>query len=210
MSEQASRLMTADEFLAWQAGQDELYEFVDGQPSAMAGAKIRHDRITTNAMTALRAGLRSAGSPCDVFSADIAIRTGSSRFRRPDASVLCPPFDEEATSSDRPRLVLEVLSEGTESVDRLVKVGEYQALPGLDTILIVDPRRIEIGFWFRDAAGTWRAEVVRDVSAMIELPRLGVSLAVAALYERVPIQQDAGPRLVWRDTPSANTGGKIA
>jgi Uma2 family endonuclease len=204
MSDKAPKLMTADEFLAWQAGQDALYEFVDGQPVAMAGAKVRHDRITTNAITALRVALRAAGTPCDVFSADIAIRTAASRFRRPDASVLCPPFDEEATWSDRPRLVLEVLSEGAESVDRLVKLAEYQALPGLDTIFIVDPRWIEVGFWFRDAAGTWRAEVVRDVSAMIELPRLGLSLAVAALYERVPIQPAAGPRLVWDDTPAAD------
>jgi hypothetical protein len=31
--------MTVEEFLAWQSGQDQLYEFVDGMPMAMAGSR---------------------------------------------------------------------------------------------------------------------------------------------------------------------------
>ncbi len=45
MSDRARRAMTVAEFLAWQSGQDRLYEFVDGEPVAMAGAKLRHDRV---------------------------------------------------------------------------------------------------------------------------------------------------------------------
>jgi Uma2 family endonuclease len=103
--------MTIEEFLTWQAQQARKFEFVDGHPVGMAGAKLRHDRVTGNAFTEIRRQLRAAGSPCDAFTSDIGIRTAASRIRRPEVSVLCPPFDEDATISDRPRLIVEVLSE---------------------------------------------------------------------------------------------------
>ena len=109
MGDRATRGMTIAEFLAWQVGQHQLYELVDGQPVAMAGAKLRHDRVTGNAFSEIRRQLRAIGSPCDAFTSDIGIRTPMGRIRRPKVSVL-RPFDEEAITSDSPRLVVEVLS----------------------------------------------------------------------------------------------------
>lgn len=196
-------MLTMDGFLAWQARQDRLFEFVDGQPVAMAGAKLRHDRITTNAIRTIGTLFRSSGNPCDVFSADIGVRTSPHRLRRPDATVLCPPFNEDATATDQPRLVLEVLSEGTEKVDRLVKIGEYQGLASLDHILMVEPASVEVGIWHRDAGGGWGSRVVRDLGALVDLPALGIVLPVSALYDRVTLDTaPGGPRLVWDGGPA--------
>lgn len=202
LSGSSPRLLTMDEFLAWQAGQDRLFEFVDGQPVAMAGAKLRHDRITTNAIREIGARFRSSGNPCNVFSAGIGVRTSQHRIRRPDATVLCPPFDEEATTTDRPRLVLEVLSEGTGKVDRLVKIGEYQALGSLDHVVMVEPASVEVGLGYRDASRAWKSEVIHDLEAAIELPSLGIALRASDLYDRVTLDPRAGsPRLVWDNGP---------
>jgi Uma2 family endonuclease len=146
LGNRAPRRMTVNEFLAWQIGQDHRYELVDGEPVAMAGAKIRHDRVTGNAFSEVRRQMRLGGSLCDAFTADIAIGTPIGNIRRPDMSVLCPPFDEEATTSDAPRLIIEVLFESTERVDRLIKLDEYKAINGLDYIVIADPTRVEVGF----------------------------------------------------------------
>jgi Uma2 family endonuclease len=88
MSDLAARKMTIEEFLTWQTRQAHKFEFVDGQPVAMAGAKLRHDRVTGNAFTEIRRQLRAAGSSCDAFTSDIGIRTAVSRIRRPEVSVL--------------------------------------------------------------------------------------------------------------------------
>jgi hypothetical protein len=93
--------MTVEAFLIWQASQEERYELVGGEPMAMAGAKLRHDRVTGNAFSGIRRQLCSAGSPRNAFTADIGLRTTAGNLRRPDISVLCPPFDEEATSANR-------------------------------------------------------------------------------------------------------------
>jgi Uma2 family endonuclease len=199
MSDRATRLMTVEEFLAWQSGQDQLYELVDGLPMAMAGAKLRHDRVTANAIRTIGNQLRAANNPCDAFTDDVGILTPAGRIRRPDVSVLCPPFDEDASISDHPCLVVEVLSESTEHVDRLFKLGEYQSMPSIEYIVMVDPTRVEVGFWSRDAAGGWQSQWLREPEAVIEMPKLGLSISLGSLYERVPLEPAPRPRLVWGD-----------
>jgi Uma2 family endonuclease len=189
--------MTLDEFLVWQAAQDRLYEYVDGQPVAMAGAQLRHDRITVNAIFEVRRQLRDGGSPCDVFTADIGIRTPAGRLRRPEMSVLCPPFDEDAMTSDRPRLVVEVLSETTADIDRFFKLDEYKAIPSIDYIIIVDPTRIAVGFWHRGEDGRWFGEMLTDEEAVIDMPGLALAVPLASLYLRVRVEPQLRPRLVW-------------
>jgi Uma2 family endonuclease len=171
---------------------------------AMAGARLRHDRVTANALRCINNQLRAANSPCDAYTDEIAIATPKGRVRRPDVSVLCPPFDEEAMIADNPCLVIEVLSENTEHVDRLFKLGEYQSMPSVAYILMIDPTRMEVGFWARDAAGAWQSEWLHAPDAVIDMPALGLSLPLAELYERVPLEPPVWPRLIWSDeTPPA-------
>jgi Uma2 family endonuclease len=203
MSERARKRMTVHQFLEWQAARDELYELVDGEPVAMAGAKIRHDLVAGNALSEIRRQFRATGNPCDAFSGDIGIPTSAEKFRRPEVSVLCPPFDQDATMGTSPRLIVEVLSESTERVDRLFKLEEYKALKSLGYILVVDPTLVEVGFWVRDDGGMWRSERITDMEAAIEMPRLGLSLPVAVLYDRVQLVHRRQPRLVWDDDPPA-------
>jgi Uma2 family endonuclease len=191
--------MTIEEFLTWQTQQARKFEFVDGHPVGMAGAKLRHDRVTGNAFAEIRRQLRAGGSPCDAFTSDIGIRTAPSRIRRPEVSVLCPPFDEDATISDRPRLIVEVLSESTERIDRLVKLDEYKTIETLGYIVVVDPTQMEVGFWFRDVSRGWLNETLADPDAIVRIPPLGLAITLATLYERVPLTPRPRPKLVWED-----------
>ncbi|MSP02626.1 MAG: Uma2 family endonuclease [Acetobacteraceae bacterium] len=203
MSDQAAKGMTVAEFLVWQTGQEDKYELVNGRPFAMTGARLRHDRVTGNAFSEVRRQLRANGSPCDAFTSDIGILTVPGQLRRPDVSVLCPPFDEESMTSDSPRLVVEVLSESTEQIDRLVKLDEYKTLETLDYIVFADPTRVEVGVWFRDSGGVWRNQTFQQADSVIHMPGLGLSISVAALYERVTLTPRPRPRLVWDDADEA-------
>jgi hypothetical protein len=55
-------VMSADEFLAWEAAQAQRQEFVNGEAFAMAGAEDRHVTVTLNVAMSLRQAL--AGTPC--------------------------------------------------------------------------------------------------------------------------------------------------
>ncbi len=194
MSERAVRRMTEAAFLEWQLHQEQRYELVDGVPRAMTGARFRHDRVLGNAFAMLLEALEAIDSPCRPFTADIAVRVPSGNLRRPDVAVYCPPFDEDAMVSDRPRLVIEVLSESTDDTDQHVKVDEYQHMDAVDYIILVAPRVVDVLVWARAADHAWRSKRYQSLEDVVPLPRLGVSLSLARLYRSVELRPR--PRLV--------------
>ena len=62
MAEALPRPWTIEDFLAWEAQQDERYEFIDGVIVAMTGGSIAHATIIGNVYHALRT--RLVGGPC--------------------------------------------------------------------------------------------------------------------------------------------------
>lgn len=187
----AARRMTAADFLDWQEHQAELHELVDGQAVAMAGAKQRHDRITANALGELHAQLR--GSACRSFTADLAVITPRGNVRRPDLGIHCAPFDDEALHAGQPRMVVEVLSRSTRTLDQVGKLEEYKAVASLDAIVLIDPEEPEVILWSRDAGRAWQFETLHGLEAAIVVPSLGVTLRLADLYDG----------LVFRSQPRA-------
>ncbi len=104
MSEPAPRRWTVEGFFAWQEGQANRYEFVDGFPvRLMVGAKNVHDDIVVNLVAELRNQLR--GSGCRHFTGDGSVETLPGRIRRPDAGVDCGRRDPDAYKAAEPRLV---------------------------------------------------------------------------------------------------------
>ena len=200
MSEAATPLMTIDEFLAWQELQDVRCELIDGRPVAMTGATFAHDRVVGNLRWTLKTRLRAAGSPCEPFGADIGLVISPLTLRRPDVAVYCPPFDDEAAKSDRPRLIAEVLSRSTEHVDHFIKVDEFKTIEALQTILLVSPRTADVGVWTR-RDGSWDHRRVRDLHDGVTLADLGITLAMGDIYDGVQLLPAQGPRLVWPDNP---------
>jgi Uma2 family endonuclease len=198
MADHAIGRMSEEQFLEWQLTQAVRYELVNGQPQAMTGARFGHDRILGNAFRLIGQALRAISSPCDAFTADIAVRVPSGNLRRPDVAVYCPPFDEDAMVSDRPRLIVEVLSETTETTDQTVKLEEYKRIRALDHMILVAPRVVDAVVWSRQDDGDWDFRQFGGLEDVIELPRLGISLLMTELYERVELRRNR-PRLVARN-----------
>lgn len=195
MSERAPRRMTLAEFLEWQRGRELRYELVDGFPQAVTGARLRHDIARGNADAWLRPALRAAGHGCLPFGPDIGIQVYPGQLRRPDLSVLCPPFDMEAMVSSAPRLVLEVLSDSTKRVDEYVKLDEYRAVASLDHIILMSPREVDVAVWSRDAERQWQLTRYHATDDTIPLPLLGISLPLSVLYEGIGVRPE-WPRAV--------------
>ena len=83
---------SAEQFLAWDAGQSLRHEFVRGAIFAMAGAEERHVTATGNVYVALRAHL--SGTPCRTFITDMKLRVEAADcYFYPDAMVTCSAAD---------------------------------------------------------------------------------------------------------------------
>ena len=183
----AERPMTPEEFFAWQEGREELYELVDGVPvmmlKMMTGTSVQHDRVTVNVIATLHGQLR--GSGCRPTTDDVSVRTKINGVRRPDVTVECGEMVRDTYEAREPRLVVEVLSPSTMNIDRFRKLEEYKRHPTLDAILLLDTRAPEATLYRRDAEGGWAQEDHAGPDAVIALPTIGATLALAEVYEGV-------------------------
>lgn len=162
------------------------HEYLEGRIAAMAGGSADHALIALNLGSLLRVALR--GGPCRPFPSDWKIWMGEAqRAAYPDLSVICGPIVRPAhdpNSATNPTLVAEVLSPGTEDLDRGSKARDYRSLPTLQVLLFIDSRRVRVESLTRNPDDTW---TLRDhgPGGKIELPSLDTSLEVDALYEDV-------------------------
>lgn len=187
MAEPAPKLLTVEEFFAWQGRQEELYEFVEGRlvPRSRTGATRRHDLVVTNAIFAFKSKLRDG--PCQPTTADVAVKTRPRRIRRPDMTVDCGPFEGSSLTAHSPVLVLEVLSPSTERVDTIVKRDECKALPCLRHILIAEPDAAHVLHYSRIDEGAWTDLDHIGLDTVIDLPALSCAITLADVYDGVPL-----------------------
>jgi len=93
--------------------------------------------------------------------------------------VECQPFTDNSYYSERPKLIIEVLSHSTERDDRSDKFYAYRKLASLEEYVLVtqDDQRAEV---YRRSNG-WDATVCGPED-MVRLESVGADLAVAAIY----------------------------
>lgn len=190
MAEPQRRLMTVEEFFAWQLDQEERYELVDGVPvplRGMTGASNAHDAIAVNIIISLGNQLR--GGPCRVATADTAVRTTIRRVRRPDVTVECAPVDPASYEARAPKLLVEVFSPSTRRIDQVRKPEEYKRLPTLAAVLFIEPAQAQALLLSRQPDGTWLDTPFQGLDAVIPLPEIGASLRLRDAYEGVPIEE---------------------
>lgn len=188
MADAQLKLMTVEEFFAWQMDQEERYELVDGIPiplRGMTGASNRHDVLVVNVIGLLWNQLR--GSRCRVATADTAVRTSIRGIRRPDVTVDCAPPEPGSHEAHAPTLAVEVLSPSNRPVDRLRKIEEYKRLPTLRYILFVEPGAMRALLLERADDG-WRDESFEGPDAIVALPAIGATLALRDVYEGAPLE----------------------
>ena len=113
------------DYLAAEITSLERHEYLGGQVYAMSGTTRSHNLIALNLATALRTRLK--GGACQTFISDIRVHLtlrDDDYYYHPDVVVTC---DKRATSDgssrfvDHPKVIVEVLSESTERVDKQEK-----------------------------------------------------------------------------------------
>jgi len=204
MTEAAPRRWTIEEFFAWQEGQPQRYELVDGLPMRMiAGAKNVHDDIVVNVLTELRNQLRGRG--CRPFTGDGSIETKPGQIRRPDIGVDCGRRDPNAMKATSPRVVVDVLSPTTRDFDTIGKLEEYKLVDSLERIVVIEPNAPEVIIWVRGADRSWQKGSHRGLDQEIDMPEIGVTLSLTEIYDGVEFP--ARPRLVpEEEAPSVLEG----
>ncbi len=92
-------------------------------------------------------------------NADLRVRLDETGlYCYPDLTIVCgePVFaPTRPVTLLNPRVIIEVLSEGTEEYDRGAKVAHYRHRASVELILLIDSRRRLVERQQRNADGTW-------------------------------------------------------
>ncbi len=166
------------EYLSAELTCRDKHEYVGGQVFAMSGASIRHNQIAVNVLFALRS---KASSQCRVSIADVKFKANQ-LYYYPDVMVACAPKSDEYCES-QPCLIVEVLSESTEGIDRGEKLHNYQRASELEAYLLVSQkeRRVDV---FKRSGAFWRFESVTQ-GGQIELDCPLMTLTLDAIYQGI-------------------------
>jgi Uma2 family endonuclease len=183
-TETQSEFVSIEDYLAAETGSEVRHEYLGGVVYAMAGETTIHNQIAGNLYVAVRQHLK--GKSCRVFMSDIRVNfklRGDDYFYYPDIVVTCDKRDTDPRAVHFPKLIIEVLSESTERVDRREKFLAYTHIASLEEYVLVgqDPREVTV---FR-RSGDWRSEVFFGGKAKISLVSLKLSLPLAAIYEGI-------------------------
>jgi Uma2 family endonuclease len=181
----AYRLVTAQEFLDMDFGFDKKAELDRGVIQMMAGGTAAHALVQANLLAALRNALR--GSGCRPYGSDMGLLIGEHSLRYPDVAVYCGDSNAvengKQTAFVAPRLVIEVLSEGTAAFDQDVKFSEYKGIASVEGIVFVNPDDERIRIVSRDRSGGW-LDTGFSSTAGLCVPTLGLDIAHAEIFSR--------------------------
>lgn len=174
--------ITVEEYLEAEKLSEVRHEYFDGEVRAMAGASDEHEAVALNLAAILHAHLQ--GKPCRVFKDGMKLRLqmiGRNLFYYPDVMVTCDPTDNPRYYRERPKLLIEVLSED-ENKDLVEQYLAYQRIPSLEEYVVVSPRaaKPEVRIFRREEG--WEPGETHHAGEFT-LRSIGLTIKVNAVYE---------------------------
>ncbi|MBD2258381.1 Uma2 family endonuclease [Pseudanabaena sp. FACHB-2040] len=178
--------MSVEAYLEWEPCQELRYEYVNGEVYAMTGGSLPHNDIAVNLLTALYPHIRAQG--CRINIADAKVNVAPPIYRYPDLVVSCDERDRTAVNAIHyPKLIVEVLSPGTEAFDRGNKFKEYRSLPSLEEYVLISSTQIGVEIYRRGEGRLWLYYPYQDGDTL-KLESIGFELPIALLYDAVQLE----------------------
>lgn len=187
----AEKYLTLAEYLDLEDRAEVKHEFDNGKAIEMSGAKFEHNLISAQIIGMLLNLLNAREKTCSVLTGDMKIYLPlHNKAVYPDVTVVCekPEFwNDRRDLILNPVLVIEVLSESTESYDRGEKFNQYCSLPSLREYVLVSEEKAQVeSFYLHDPeANLWKITRAAGLESSIDLPSVGVKLLLKDLYKGI-------------------------
>lgn len=168
-------------------------EYYRGELFAMAGGSPEHSLVATNFTR--EAGNQLKGKPCVAYNSDLRIKVqATGLYSYPDASIVCGPPQMDAAVKGtvlNPSVIVEVLSESTESYDRGKKSSHYRRLESLRELILISPSEPLVEMYSRRDNATWSFVEYRAITDTLFMESVGVAIPLSELYRNITFQSAA-------------------
>ncbi len=185
--------ISPEEYLEQERHSPIKHEYIAGDIYAMAGTSKAHNMISGNLYLLLRSALKT--SPCRTYFADLKVRIDEGqRFFYPDLLVTCDPNDDQnLVYVDNPQVIIEVLSESTESFERGKKFLFYRTIPSLKDYLIVSSQDYLVEIFHRIEGERWVLETYQGLEAIASIESLNLKAPLSEIYATLDLTPPENP-----------------
>lgn len=188
----ARTYLTPEEYIAAERKATLKSEYLSGEIVAISGASVAHNLITMNTANQLYNQLVEGG--CRVFMGDmrVGISAGASYFY-PDVTVVCdkPRFEDDVFDTlINPQVVIEVLSDSTETYDRGEKFARYRQLESLQEYILISQDQVRVEHYLRQGKRWIRSEL-NALENVLPLASMEAKLSLRQIYRFVALETDA-------------------
>lgn len=189
MSSQRQVYLSPEEYLVIERAAQTKSEYFKGEMFAMVGASREHNLIVANLTRELTQQLK--GKPCELYPNDMRVRIpATGLYTYPDVVVVCsePIFeDQHVDTLLNPTVIIEVLSDSTESYDRGKKFSNYRTVDSLTEYLLVAQDEYRIEQFLKQSDGKWLYSETRSLEGRVQLMSIQCELALIEVYDKVSL-----------------------
>lgn len=175
--------MSVAEFMAWDPGDGQCWQLVDGVPEPKAPTNRTHAALQARFGALLDRHLETWPGECSVLAnPGITPRVqGGFNVRVPDLVVVRGGYTEEEALLTAPLIAIEVLSMSNQRETRS-NVWTYTSIPSVAEIVILHSVTIGAEILRRQRDGTWPAEPAVITTGELVLDSIGFRTPLAAIY----------------------------
>ncbi len=176
--------LSVEEYLEFEANSEGRHEYIDGVVYAMSGPSEKHELIAGNLFAAIHGHVR--GGPCRPYISNFKVRLRLDQgdlFYYPDVMVACGREGVASHYLQHPKLIVEVLSPSTQSIDRREKFLSYKQIATVEEYVLASQEATEITIYRRSEQ--WAPRVHTESDDIVAFRSIGLSLALGQIYEGV-------------------------
>ena len=163
------------------------HEYLDGEVYARTETSIRHNRIIRNLLS--RLGEKLSGSYCETFFVDIKVHVKKlNRYYYPDLLVVCGEINQDEHFTDKPLIIIEILSPSTALTDRREKMFAYKEIESLAEYVLIEQDKIYAEIYRRRDDGLW-SWIEFDENEEIEFDSIDFRMAMMDIYEGIELPE---------------------
>lgn len=192
----AEKLMSEQEYLAFEEKSKIKHEFMDGEIFVMAGGTRFHSLTIGNISRHL--GNQLEDEPCEVHTSDLRVKTKSANYVYPDVVIVCKPklvpniFD----TLESPQVIFEVLSKSTIYRDKTDKRIDYLDIESLTDYVIVYQTEMRVEHYERVSQNEWILRIYDQSKQTVELNSIKCRIELGKIYQNIEFPSKPQLKLV--------------
>jgi Uma2 family endonuclease len=193
------KFITPEEYLEAERLSLEKHEYFEGEVfplhreevingiSAMSGASISHNEISSNCIFELKSKLK--GKPCRTYGSDFRVNIpNNTLFTYPDISVFCNKIeviDNEFDTAKNPTVIFEILSKSTRDYDLGGKFFLYRQIETLREYILIDSMKMHVQKYSKNDDDTWLLKDYFLNTDLLKIKSLEIEILLSDIYDNV-------------------------